>query len=82
VLVINVNSSIFVSKELRTQHGWCSCLLYATPSRYPTPTLEKKSSDLDELQGTAILLWGLKPPPAPFSCATANLNICEVLSQW
>jgi hypothetical protein len=37
-LVIKVNSSIYVSKEIRTQRGYGrSCLLWESPSNYPTP---------------------------------------------
>ena len=68
-------SSIYVSNELRIivlfvvedNHSVCPTLA----SRY-RPPLQKKSTDLHELQGTPILLWESSSPSSPLSCATGQ----------
>jgi hypothetical protein len=60
VLVIKVNSSIYVRKELQTADSTrvavpVCCMRHSADAIPPPP--RKKSSDLDELQGTPMLLW-------------------------
>jgi hypothetical protein len=41
------------------KHGWPLLFVVGDTEQIPYPLpLEQKSSDLDELQGTIILLWG------------------------
>jgi hypothetical protein len=81
VLAIKVTSSTYVSKELWTRHGWPVVFCRNHSAETLSPPLRKKSSGLDELQETPILLFGvLKPlqPPlvAPLVLPTVTTHIC------
>jgi hypothetical protein len=75
VLVIKVNSRIYVSKELQidsTQVAIPVCCRRHTTDTLPTPS-RKKSSDLDELQAPQFCSGGAEAPSSsPLSCATAS----------
>jgi hypothetical protein len=88
VLVIKENSSIYVSKELRTQHGWPLLFVVGVTQQIPYSCPSGKVCESGWISGhpirpTVILLLGCSSPSSPLSCATGAadsyaLRLCDL----